>query len=123
MEHFVEYCYIQIFISSCLSDEDRATAKKAFNEVYSVEECYDEQLCQEILLDFERKVSDIKHAFCSSCMCVSQKLQLVNASDGLKVCKQCKSRKTYMKDQTTTHPVWLNKDDVPQYMVPKELQN
>jgi hypothetical protein len=28
-----------------------------------------------------------------------------------------------MKDQMTTHPVWFNKDGVPQYLVPKELQN
>ena len=54
---------------------------------------------------------------------MSQKLELVNAGDGMKVCKQCKFRKTYMKDQTTTHPVWFNKDDVPQYKLPNKLQN
>ena len=53
-------------------------------------------------------------------MCVSQNLELVVA---LEVCKQCKSKKTYMKDQMTTHPVWINKEGVPQYLVPKELQN
>ena len=110
----------QTAFSSCLSDEDRATAGKAFKEVCSVEESYDELSCQEILLEFDRKVSDIKHAFCSSCMCVSQNLELVGA---LEVCKQCKSKKTHMKDQMTTHPVWFNKDGVPQSLVPKELQN
>jgi hypothetical protein len=56
-------------------------------------------------------------------MCVSQNLELVKTLDGSEVCKQCKSKKTYMKDQMTTHPVWFDKDDVPQYQVPKELQN
>jgi hypothetical protein len=106
-----------------LSDVDKARAEKAFAEVCRVEECYDEESCQEILLDFERKVSDIKHVFCSSCMCVSQKLELVSLSDGSKVCKQCRHRKTNMKDQMTTHPVWLNKDGVAQYELPKELQD
>jgi hypothetical protein len=119
----VGHTYIQTFVSSCLSDEDRATAEKAFHEVCSVEECCDLESCQEVLLDFEAKVSDIKHGFCSSCMCVSLKLELVNKGDGSKVCKHCKFRKTYTKDQNTTHPVWFNKDDQPQYQVPKELEN
>jgi hypothetical protein len=55
----------------------RATAEKAYNEVCSVEECHDEESCKESLLNFERKVSDIKHAFCSNCMCVSHKLELL----------------------------------------------
>jgi hypothetical protein len=106
-----------------LSDKDRAKAKKAFNEIYNVKECLEDDACQEVLLEFERRVSDIKHSFCSTCMCVSQRLELVHLSDGSKICKLCKSRKTNLKDQTTTHPVWFDKDGICQFELPKELQN
>ena len=93
------------------------------DQIYNEEGYLDDETCQKILMDFERKVSDIKHVFCSSCMCVSQRLDLVHLADGTTVCKQCNTWKTNMKDQTTTHPIWFDKENVFQYELPEELQN
>ena len=104
LNYVLEYSYIKLlFLVAYLMKRGQQQGRHK-GGVCSVEESYDEESCQESLLEFDRKVSDIKHAFCSSCMCVSQNLKLVGA---LEVCKQYKSKKTFMKDQMTTHPVWF----------------
>jgi hypothetical protein len=114
---------ILYFLFSVLSNEDRNKAKNILDQINDEEGCLDGETCEKILLDFETKVSEIKHVFCSSCMCVSQRLDLVHLGDGTKVCKQCNTRKSFTKDQTTTHPIWFDKDNICQYELPEELQN
>jgi hypothetical protein len=114
---------IKIVFFSFLSNEDRDRAEKAFNEINVVEDSLQEDACREVLLEFERRVSDIKHAFCSSCMCVSQRLELVDLSDGSKICKLCKSHKANLKDKTNTLPVWFDEEGICQFELPAELEN
>ena len=106
---------ILYFLFSVLSNEDRNKAKHLLDQINDEEGCLDDKTCEKILQDFETKVSEIKHVFCSSCMCVSQRLDLVHLGDGTKVCKQCNTRKSFTKDQTTTHPIWFDKDNICQY--------
>jgi hypothetical protein len=57
-------------------------------------------------------------------MCVSQRLELVDLSDGSKICKLCKSWKTNLKDKTNnTLPIWFDKEGISQFELPEELQN
>lgn len=82
--------------------------------------CLTEKQIFDEILDFEKKVLELKHNICMICRCVSMNLEIVKYK-GMEMCTMCRNRKSHMYNQKTILPLWYDDNGIPQYNQPEEL--
>lgn len=78
----------------------------------------------ESILEFEQRIKNFKHKFCTVCKRVSLNLETVLNSKGKQVCTTCfNAKKEELLPEDIYLPLWRDEDGNPQYELPDELKD